>query len=67
MNQKLIDAENKLRRAGTSSGATVAPATIEEMSQKLMDAESSIKVLRRIKNAYQQTSEVRCKGCSKLF
>lgn len=31
------------------------------------DMEKSIKVLRRIKNAYKQTHEVKCKGCMQVF
>ena len=33
----------------------------------MQDLEQSNKVLRRIKNAYKQTSEVKCRGCSKMF
>ena len=52
LNKQLTDAENKLKRVGSST-ANSAPATVEELNQKLMDAESSNKVLRRIKNAYK--------------
>ena len=52
LNKQLTDAENKLKRVGSST-ANSTPATVEELNQKLMDVESSNKVLRRIKNAYK--------------
>lgn len=40
---------------------------IETLSQQLNDAEKSNKVLRRIKNAYKQASEIKCIGCAETF
>ena len=40
---------------------------VEDLSQKLQDSEQSVKVLRRIKNAYKQALEIKCRGCSKSF
>lgn len=41
--------------------------TFQEMQQKLKDQEESIKVLKRVKNIFKQSEEVRCKGCKKTF
>lgn len=41
--------------------------TFQEMQQKLKDQEESIKVLKRVKNIYRQSEEVKCKGCKKHF
>lgn len=40
---------------------------LEELQSKLQDMEQSQKVLRRIKHAFKQTLEVKCRGCSKIF
>lgn len=72
MRQKYLNIERQLEKVKTPKeltkpGEVISNEHIEELQMKIQDLEQSNKVLKRIKNAYKQTSEVKCRGCSKLF
>jgi cell fate (sporulation/competence/biofilm development) regulator YlbF (YheA/YmcA/DUF963 family) len=39
----------------------------ESMQQKIKDYEDSNKILKRYKNTFKQSEEVKCKGCKNLY
>ena len=65
---KLAEA-GEFQQLWKDASATVADKEkrISELEQKLHDSEQSNKVLRRIKNAYKQIAEIKCRGCEKNF
>lgn len=70
LRQKYLDIERQLEKAQipndpAKTQETMSSDQIEELQMKLQDLEQSNKVLKRIKNAFKQTSEVKCRGCSK--
>ena len=70
MRQKYLNIERQLEKVkipkeSAKPGEVISNEQIEELQVKIQDLEQSNKVLKRIKNAYKQTSEVKCRGCSK--
>lgn len=71
MHEKLIAAEKTIKSL-TNGDESLIPKEgladkLESVQQKLQDTEQSNKVLRRIKNAYKQAAEIKCRGCLKTF
>lgn len=76
LNEKLIQAEKTIKNLTKSDirkdqesheNDDSLVEKLEEAHQKLQDSEQSIKVLKRIKTAYKQALELKCRGCNKMF